>query len=73
MGLSPPEFYWTKNNHRYPHQCKVKHFSEQDIDPREVQQLVTFHFLRVPFNGEAHWGFKEEQHLNRFLEIIRQK
>lgn len=70
MGKPPSEHYWDKNCHRYPHQCKVIHFSEQDLDPRHVQEVVTFHFLRVPFNGEAHWGFKEEGHLLQFLELI---
>ena len=73
MGKPPAEFYWDKHNHNYPHQCKVAHMSPQDMDPRKVQELVSFHFLRVPFNGEAHWGFKEEAHLKQFLLLAVQK
>lgn len=73
MGLHPSEHYWAKHNHRYPYQCTFPHRSPQDMDPRRVQELVSFHFLRVPFNGQAHWGFKEEHHLNQFLELVKNK
>lgn len=73
MGKPPSEYFWSKHNHKFPHQCKVKHMSPQDIDPREVQKTISFHFLRVPFDGEAHWGFQEEQHLTQFLLMSVQK
>jgi hypothetical protein len=73
MGKAPSEHFWEKNKHRYPHQCEVVHFSPQDPDPRTVQQEVTFHFLRVPFDGKAHWGFLEERHLNQFLALVAEK
>ena len=73
MGKTPAEFYWDKNNHKYPHQCKVAHMSPQDLDPRVVQKEVNFYFLRVPFNGESHWGFQTEEHMIRFLTLVKQK
>ncbi len=73
MGKPPAEFYWNKHNHKYPHQCTVAHMSPQDIDPRVVQRSVSFHFLRVPFNGEAHWGFTEEAHMHQFLSLGSKK
>lgn len=73
MGKIPSEHYWDKNNYKYPYQCKVVHMSTEDVDPRKVQEKVSFHFLRVPFNGEAHWGFETEANLNQFLVLIGKK
>lgn len=66
MGKIPSEHYWEKNKDRYPHQIAVPHLSPQDIDPRRVQKEVDFYFIRVPFHGEAHWGFQSANHLESF-------
>lgn len=71
MGVPKSEHYWNKNNHKYPFQITVKHMSEHDLDPRYVQQQVSFHFLRVPFNGEAHWGFNYQMDLDNFKVLAK--
>ena len=71
MGKAPSEHYWEKNQHNYPFQTSVDHFSEHDLDPRVVQQNVSFHFLRVPFSGKAYWGFMTEENLNQFKRLAK--
>lgn len=66
MGVPKQEHFWNKNKHKYPFQITVKYMSEEDLDPRHAQRLVNFHFLRVPFNGEAHWGFLSQHDLDKF-------
>lgn len=70
MGKQPSEYYWDKNCHKFPFQTTVKHLSSQDPDPREIQQKIDFNFIRVPFNGESHWGFLSQNHLDRFKKLV---
>ena len=69
MGKKPPEFYWDKNHHKYPFQVTVGHMSMQDVDPKIVQQRINFHFIRVPFDGSAHWGFTSQADLDGFKKL----
>lgn len=69
MGVPKSEHYWNKNNHKYPHQITVPWKSKEDIDPVVVQKLVSFHFLRVPFDGISHWGFLTKTDLDNFLRL----
>jgi hypothetical protein len=69
MGVPPSEHYWRKHNAKYPFQVAVPHMSPQDPKPTEVQQKVNFHFLRVPFHGQAHWGFLSLADLNKFKSL----
>ena len=69
MGKHPSEHFWDKNHHKYPFQVTVGHMSPEDIDPRLVQRKVAFHFLRVPFDGRAHWGFEQQSDLDAFKKI----
>lgn len=71
MGKPPSEYYWDKNNHRFPFQVTVGHKTPQDPDPRIVQEKVCFHFIRVPFNREAHWGFDTQDNLEKFKRLAR--
>lgn len=71
MSKVSSEQYWNRHKNEYPFQISVKHMSNLDPDPRQVQIDVTFHFLRVPFNGEAHWGFKKEGDLDEFKKYIQ--
>lgn len=68
-GLPPPAHYWKKHSAKYPFQITVPHFSRADPKPHIVQQTVNFHFLRVPFNGESHWGFLTSEDLERFKAL----
>lgn len=70
MGVQKSEHYWNCHNHKYPHQVMVGQFSKYDIDPKVAQQKISFHFLRVPFNGVAHWGFEQEYELDRFKRLV---
>lgn len=66
MGLPAPQHYWKIHNAKYPFQVTVPHMSAQDPKPSEVQKRINFNFLRVPFNGKAHWGFLSEADLAKF-------
>ena len=69
MGKPKPEYFWDKNNHKFPFQCEVPHMSQQDLDPRYVQERISFHFMRVPFDKVAHWGFLSQVHLDAFKKL----
>lgn len=69
MGKRPPGHYWSVHNQEYPFQIEVPHMSAYDVDPRKVQKEVTFNFLRVPFDGMAHWGFKSQENLDAFKKF----
>jgi hypothetical protein len=58
--------YWNDHQHKYPFQIDVPHKSDQDIDPRIFGQLTGEDFIRVPFDGVAHWGFKSPRTLELF-------
>lgn len=73
MGLSPPEHYWKIHNAKFPFQVTVPHMSAQDPKPDEVQKAVAFNFLRVPFDGKAHWGFLSQSDLNKFKFLYQIK
>jgi len=65
--------YWEKRQHRYPYQVKVPHMSPQDMDPREFARVTGRQFLRVPFDGIAHWGFTSEMSLDKFILLSNSK
>ena len=69
--MSTSKDYWYSKQHKYPHQILVPHMSDEDIDPRRAQELIGWehHFLRVPINGVAHWGFKTQYALDLFKQI----
>lgn len=69
MGLPRAQHYWKIHNAKYPFQITVPHMSSQDPKPDEVQKAIAFNFLRVPFNGEAHWGFLSQADLNKFKRL----
>lgn len=62
--------YWDDHNAKYPHQTEVPHRSAKDPDPRKVHQLIGGGFLRVPFDGIAHWGFRHKGDLESFERLI---
>ncbi len=63
--------FWYSRQHKFPHQILVPHMSQEDVDPKLVPQLIGWdeHFLRVPFAGTAHWGFKTKRGLELFKAI----
>lgn len=65
------KWYWLENSREYPFQVEVAHMSPQDIDPRRYANMTKDYFLRVPFNGKAHWGFKTQQALDNFKRAAR--
>lgn len=69
--MDKSEAYWRSHCEEYPHQTAVPHMSSEDPDPRKIMKLCNHYFLRVPFNGEAHWGFRTEAGLNFFLSYIK--
>jgi hypothetical protein len=62
--------YWADREHMYPHQIEVEHMSGFDLNPRLFAREVSMDFLRVPFDGIAHWGFRYEQTLEKFKQMI---
>lgn len=68
---SKSEVYWDTHKHKYPFRTQVPHMSDQDLDPRLVPRLIgwRYKFLRVPFNGMAHWGFRDETALDIFMKV----
>jgi hypothetical protein len=64
-----PRGYWDAHQSKYPHQITVPHLSSQDPNPRDVHTAITGHFLRVPFDGQSHWGFTTEAFLERFKSL----
>lgn len=62
--------YWEAKQRLYPHQVEVEQWSAQDIDPRTFARDVSRDFLRVPFDGIAHWGFRYPQTLEKFKHIV---
>lgn len=61
--------YWVDREKYYPFKDEVPHRSEQDIDPRDFNAISHGDFLRVPFDGVAHWGFKKIEDLNLFKKM----
>lgn len=58
--------HWESREKAFPYQIEVVHMSAQDLNPRLFANEVSRDFLRVPFNGMAHWGFRYEQTLEKF-------
>ncbi len=68
---SKSQVFWEARNHHFPYQVSVAHMSDADLDPRVVPRIIgwRYKFLRVPFNGEAHWGFKDKEALDIFKQV----
>lgn len=69
---SKSEMFWDQRERYFPFQIEVPHMSREDIDPRAIPQLIGWRhkFLRVPFNGMAHWGFRSQDALDAFKQAI---
>lgn len=69
---SKSEVYWDQHERYFPFQIKVPHMSREDIDPKAIPRLIGWRhkFLRVPFNGEAHWGFQSQAALEAFRTAV---
>lgn len=61
--------YWNDKKSRYPFRTTVQHMSPEDIDPRVFKTMVEDHFLRVPFDGESHWGFESKKSFEAFEKL----
>lgn len=62
--------FWEMKQADYPFQIQVAHMSPQDVDPKTFNVVTGWKpFLRVPFNGVAHWGFKDQSTLNEFKKL----
>lgn len=61
--------HWEARQHTFPYQIKVPHMSAADLNPRLFSRQVSMDFLRVPFDGIAHWGFRYEQTLEKFKKM----
>lgn len=61
--------YWEDKQHMYPYQIEVEQFTAADLDPRTFARDISMDFLRVPFDGIAHWGFRYPQTLEKFMSI----
>lgn len=58
--------YWDDRKQYYPFQTTVPHMSRRDLDPKKFSRMTNEDFLRVPFNGQAYWGFKTQKCLDLF-------
>lgn len=63
------EQYWNKRRSYYPFQVVVDHMSDQDVNPARFATMTRKDFLRVPFDGKAHWGFKDAESLRFFKSV----
>lgn len=65
--MSKSKNFWEMKQAKYPFQTEVPHMSPQDVNPRRVNEETSHLFLRVPFDGVAHWGFETQAGLDWFL------
>lgn len=60
--------FWEKREKFYPYKVNVDHMSKADVDPSKFRYMTKGEFLRVPFDGVAHWGFKDAVTRDDFLK-----
>lgn len=69
VKLSASRRYWELKKIDYPFRLEVDHMSAQDLDPKYYSRLSRGHFLRVPFDGKAHWGFRTHEEMVHFQNV----
>lgn len=70
---SKQEEFWNDRKHHFPYHVEVPHLSPQDLDPKDFSQRTRHRFLRVPFDGVAHWGFDNEKTRDYFKALSDSK
>jgi hypothetical protein len=68
---SKAEVFWEHHKQKFPYHVRVPHMSHQDMDPKLVPLAIGWHnkFLRVPFDGVAHWGFRTNAARELFKKV----
>ena len=61
--------HWEARQHSFPFQIEVVHMSASDLNPAIFAREISRDFLRVPFDGIAHWGFRYPQTLEKFKSM----